>query len=438
MRNGAVGDHELTFGLDLALQPGPKVMKYFLGTGDDDTLRGDPNQQNTIKGYAGDDRLIGGNLNDHMDGGSGNDELYGGLGADALIGNAGNDRLFGGDGNDQIYTGTGSDYVNAGEGNDQIILRQSRVSDVLTIYGAGGNDAVSPGAGAEYVNGGAGDEDFVEFQQAPSGVHVDLASGVGELGWAEGDRYVSIELAYGSAYDDVFAGTSGVNFLAGRAGDDVLQGRGGGDYLYGEEGSDTVSYADSAAGVTVNLNTGLASGGDATGDTINSCERVIGTAFHDFLAAAAAGSDLLGGGANDTLVGNDGNDRLYGSAGNDLLAGARGADLLVGGAGQDFFLFRDVRDSTATADGRDTIHDFSHAQADKVNLKDIDANTTVAGNQSFIFIGAAAFTHHAGELRYAAQNGNVFVYGDTNGDGAADLSIRLSNLTAIQAGDFTL
>jgi hypothetical protein len=68
----------------------------------------------------------------------------------------------------------------------------------------------------------------------------------------------------------------------------------------------------------------------------------------------------------------------------------------------------------------------------------MDANSTVAGDQAFAFIGAAAFTHHAGEVRFAASGGNTIVSGDVNGDGVADFNIVLTGAITLVAADFTL
>jgi hypothetical protein len=64
--------------------------------------------------------------------------------------------------------------------------------------------------------------------------------------------------------------------------------------------------------------------------------------------------------------------------------------------------------------------------------------TAVAGDQAFSFIGTAAFTHHAGELRFATASGVTSVYGDVNGDGTADFQIRLSGTITLVAADFVL
>ncbi|MCK5956869.1 hypothetical protein KMY69_27965, partial [Klebsiella pneumoniae] len=65
---------------------------------------------------------------------------------------------------------------------------------------------------------------------------------------------------------------------------------------------------------------------------------------------------------------------------------------------------------------------------------DIDADTTVDGNQQFVFIGTAGFSRHAGELRFSGG----FVFADTNGNGTADMAIKLENTASMQATDFQL
>ncbi|WDR04315.1 hypothetical protein PSQ19_12500 [Devosia algicola] len=71
----------------------------------------------------------------------------------------------------------------------------------------------------------------------------------------------------GSSSGDFLTGDGGANVLSGGGDDDVLAGLGGADNLVGGGGSDTADYSASAAGVTVDLGAGTASGGDATGDS---------------------------------------------------------------------------------------------------------------------------------------------------------------------------
>ncbi len=114
-----------------------------------------------------------------------------------------------------------------------------------------------------------------------------------------------------------------------------------------------------------------------------------------------------------------------------------GKDTLTGGAARDVFQFRDGDFGTTRALA-DLITDFSHADAEKIHLSLVDANTTAGGNQAFAWIGNGAFTGVAGQLHYAQAAGNTYVEGDTNGDGTADFIIALTGTIDLVASDFIL
>jgi hypothetical protein len=59
-------------------------------------------------------------------------------------------------------------------------------------------------------------------------------------------------------------------------------------------------------------------------------------------------------------------------------------------------------------------------------------------NDAFTLIGAAAFTHTAGELRAYASGANTLVTGDVDGDGAGDFQILLYGSHSLGASDFVL
>ena len=170
--------------------------------------------------------------------------------------------------------------------------------------------------------------------------------------------------------------------------------------------------------MAVNLGAGTGAGGIAQGDTLVSIESV------------------YGGAGNDSLAGSGGADVLLGNAGNDVLMGAGGRDALAGGAGADRFTYGSAAQSPVGAS--DQITDFSHAQGDRIDLVSIDANSVVAGNQAFSFIGTAAFGHVAGQLRAETVAGVTSVYGDINGDGTADFQIRCAGAITLVPADFAL
>ncbi len=142
----------------------------------------------------------------------------------------------------------------------------------------------------------------------------------------------------GSNIADILVGTSGVDNVLGLGGNDTLEGLGGADTLNGGGGSDTATYAASGAGVNVFIGfPGFAQGGDATGDTFNSIENIIGSEFGDVIIGNDDANDLRGNGGSDSISGEDGADVLGGDAGNDTLEGGDGNDSMNGGAGADRF-----------------------------------------------------------------------------------------------------
>jgi len=147
-----------------------------------------------------------------------------------------------------------------------------------------------------------------------------------------------------------------------------------------------------------------------------------------------AGNDRLTGGAgNDSLAGFTGADSLDGGAGNDWLIGGAGRDVLTGGTGADLFRFTALNDS-AVGINRDVVTDFVRSEGDRIDLSWIDANTRLAGDQAFAFIGGATFTRVAGQLRFA---GGV-LQADVNGDARADMEVTLQGVSTLLANDFVL
>jgi serralysin len=151
--------------------------------------------------------------------------------------------------------------------------------------------------------------------------------------------------------------------------------------------------------------------------------RNISIAYNTVIENAAGGS------ARDYLVGNHVSNQLKGNGGNDVINGLGGDDWLWGGAGADEFRFFDNP-------GNDTIVDFLSG-TDRIHLTEIDANAAAAGNQAFAFIGGAAFSGAAGELRSYSVGGSNWVAGDVNGDGIADFTIGTGPSQAV-LGDFLL
>lgn len=117
---------------------------------------------------------------------------------------------------------------------------------------------------------------------------------------------------------------------------------------------------------------------------------------------------------------------------NDTLAGGLGADRLSGGVGKDVFLFASIDDVLG-----DRITDFVSGD-DIVNLDAIDADDDAIGGQDFTWRGDQGLSGAAGDLAYRFKRDMTLVSGDTDGDGVADFTLKLTGRLELQATDFDL
>lgn len=240
---------------------------YFYGTSADDAITGQAGR-NIIYGQGGDDVLTGAGTDDDLDGGDGADLLRGQGGDDVLRGGLGDDDLEGGTGSDALWGGAGDDTLQGQDGDDT--LNGEGGADVL-IGGAGhdqldggaDNDHLEGGAGDDHLAGGSGDDlliggsgadsflggagtDTVSYASAPSGVAIDLSTGIGSAGEATGDVFEDApERIVGSAFADTIVGSSAAETLEGGAGNDTIYGGDGDDILVGGAGDD---YLDAQSG----------------------------------------------------------------------------------------------------------------------------------------------------------------------------------------------
>ncbi|MBP6057961.1 MAG: M10 family metallopeptidase [Nitrosomonas sp.] len=154
-------------------------------------------------------------------------------------------------------------------------------------------------------------------------------------------------------------------------------------------------------------------------------------------ASGGNGTDtIIGNWTANTLTGNVGNDRINGLGGADKIIGGTGADMLAGGGGADDFIYVASSDSSGQPD---IIKDFVHA-LDDIDVAAIDANGADAGNPAFVFLGNSAFTGAGAEARFVknATNDVTNVFLDIDGNQSADMTIRLTGLITLDAGDFIL
>jgi Ca2+-binding RTX toxin-like protein len=135
-------------------------------------------------------------------------------------------------------------------------------------------------------------------------------------------------------------------------------------------------------------------------------------------------------------VGGSGADRFFGDAQANLFRSNAGKDTATGGGGRDLYDYNLVADSPVGT-GRDVIADFAPG-VDDLDLSGVDANSTVAGDQTFRFVGTAALGTAPGAVGYFSSGGNTVVRASTDADSTAELEIQLTGLKNLTVDDFYL
>lgn len=334
------------------------------------------------------ENIIGGSANNTLTGNSSPNVLTGGASNDSLVGLGGDDTYA-----FNTTTPLGSDTINEASsgGTDTIDFTGSTV-DITLDLGSTSTQGVSSGtfltltnAQVENVIGGSGNDlffannlansftgglgsDTVSYAAAATAVTINLltSTGSGDV-LAVGDTFSSIENIIGTAFNDNLTGNTGNNTFTGGAGADTITGGGG---------TDTASYANSAAGVSVDLTLGSQTGtGDPSGDVLSGIANLTGS--------------LL----NDTLSGDNNANYLSGLDGNDSLTGGAGGDTIDGGNGSDFVNYLtsasavNINLGLGSASGGD-------AQGDVlISIESIRGSagndTIIGGSSTNIIIGAA-------------------------------------------------
>lgn len=456
-----------------------------------DTIYTGSGGTNLVYGGKGGDEIHSSGAGEYY-GGNGDDLIYAGLGVyEVLDGGNGTDTLdtTTWDGNyvidlatgvtnyapeqfvnfENVITGVGADTITGTSGNNVIVTND-------------GDDTIIGGAGNDVIDGGNG-IDTSDYGDAASAVAVSLT----QLGSAQDtlgagfDTLRRIENLNGSSFDDsligngvsnVLVGRGGEDFLDGRSGDDLILGGGDDDFMRGQFGNDRLEGGDGNDVLRGDFGDDVMLGG--AGDDIYFVEvssdvvienpgegddevRLYGTDWTvssgietvrvltgtgvvtgnneaNSMFGSTNSNVLVGRGGDDYLDGGRQADTLGGGSGDDILIGGRGQDTMTGGADADRFVFKELLESSANDSFSDIITDFSKADGDQISLAQIDAIDGGANN-SFAFIGSAAFSGTAGQLRYEFSGGDTLLMADTDGDGSSDMTIRLNGNINLSAND---
>jgi Ca2+-binding RTX toxin-like protein len=448
------------------------------GSGFGDALMGNPSG-NTLDGRGGDDSLFGDAGNDTLLGGDGDDYVKASDDHDLVDGGFGSDELHGEDGTDtvsfQSWDPTGiflplpeTIHIQLGNGGAQgtatrtvfnLNTLTSTVVETDTLFtfehvtgsnraetivgnnganqlrGRGGNDVLQGGLGGDTLMGESG-TDTASYQDNPGRVIASLANGTAsEIMTINGQEMVvstdslsGIENLRGSAFFDVLLGNDGDNSIDGRGGFDSMAGGRGDDSYFVDLPGDVVSEAP----------------GEGIDEVFQSFVTYQLTANVENLtllngAVAGLGNNLdnriTGNSVGNTLVGGGGVDTIDGGGGGDTLLGGADRDELTGGSGADRFVYQAVTDSGIDLATVDTIHDFSEAAGDQIDVSQMDANAELKGLQEWSFIGTADYTG-AGQIRVVFADGNTFLAFSNDSGTDNEAAIRIIGIHGVDAGWF--
>jgi len=403
-------------------------------------LSGAISNGNRVQGGNGADTIIGSGNGDILLGGGGNDVINGGGGDDSITGGAGVDQMSGGAGDDQFHIANAADFAAAeqydgGSGTDTLYFDQ--VDARVDISGATltSIEAIStayPGVALsttqlqgltsahgtfQLTDGGAVSMSGIDLGTDPNSLFIlsaagnafDLTGAIGSGFHVSGNG--GNDVITGSATGDVLSGGGGDDLISGGLGDDLLIGGAGADALDGGGGTDTISFADSAGGVHVDLTYGVGHDFAAEGDTYVGIENIVGSAFDDIIGGSSSINALYGGTGNDSYYVDNAADLVFEKAG-------EGTDTVVASAG--YYLYANI-ENLALAAGAGDIFGVGNELSNGI-LGNDGSNLLIAGGGDDTVYGGA------GADSLFGQDGNDHLLGNTgidylvggNGDDALD------------------
>ncbi len=396
-------------------------IEYVLGSNNGDTLLGSSTP---------DERFFGEGGNDYIDGRDGNNLIFSGDGNDTIvvgttiadtrdtivIDGTGTKTILGGraataydhhivfeiDEAVTVNLATGiatsasmrTDFSAAlhflevgGTMHDDLLIGGNAAHDYLEWFcGNQGNDTLNGGSGTgdtviydSEVEVGSFNFDLGRREVGTQGCVVNLQTGVATDTFGDTDTLINIDAVRATRYGDQLTGSTENNAFWGLAGSDTIDGGAGSDRIhYGED-----SVTGGIAGVTVNLQTGVAIDGFGAHDLLTSIEEVYATDQADWVLGGAEANRLFGYLGNDTLsgatgadviLGGGGDDSILGGADNDELWGEAGNDTIDGGTGTDIVRYVDDVSGIVADLSAGTVRDGSGAQDTLIGVEWLHAS----------------------------------------------------------------
>lgn len=225
------------------------------------------------------------------------------------------------------------------------------------IIGGAGDNIIIGHSGNNVLDGGLGGTNTLSYENAQSGVVVDLIDGTAKHGSTQEytDTVEHFHNVIGSQFDDILIGSAtDNNHLMGGAGNDTLIGMNGFNTLDGGSGFNTASYEKATSGVTIDLrlqDQQVTNNGFGGKDSLINIQQIIGSNKNDLFYIGKGNTIIDGGGGNDRfdLSGTNDDSRA-------VLTGGKGNNIFIAGKGYNKF----IGDSLYSASSSNII-DYSRA-----------------------------------------------------------------------------
>ncbi|MDP1752945.1 MAG: M10 family metallopeptidase, partial [Reyranella sp.] len=142
-----------------------------------------------------------------------------------LMAGAGNDTIIGNDLDNKLYGNKGNDTIDGGIGDD-------------ILYGGLGDDVLTGGFGYKNQLWGGTGNDTASYAERTGVVYADLTANYGDVDYMPADKFNGIENLTGGSGPNTLIGNAVDNTLTGGAAADQLHGFDGADHLVGAAGND--------------------------------------------------------------------------------------------------------------------------------------------------------------------------------------------------------
>lgn len=316
-----------------------------------------------------------------------------------------------------------ADFVTGAFPGGTLAFLSGQVSQAVTVLVAGDTQVEA-------------DEDFQLVLSNPTG-GATIAAATATRNILGDDTTFSIASLSASKPEGT-GGTTGFTFTVARTGGTGIA-QSATWSVAGIAGAGTVpaSAADFAGGIFPTGTVSLAVGQASRVITVNVAAETLGENNERFvvsLAGATAQGVIFD---DDIRTSTASSETLTGTGDADIFMLGGGLDTVFGLAGLDAFRLLPAALGAAAVNAT-TLEDFSRADSERLDLSRIDAIAGSPADDGFSFIGTAAFSNVAGQLRWQEQGTQRLIQGDVNGDGAAELTILVKAAGPVEAGWFVL